>query len=122
MFIIIAWPISLLALGVLVYVFTEGSAYQRGYKSGYETGEIAGHKSGQDSGILAGYKSGDSDGYKRGLSDGEANGRALQSLHRETVSTLSAQSVQKAPRKFHKRATQGKKPNGNGRARRGVTP
>ena len=117
MFIIIAWPISLLTLGVLVYVFTEGSAYQRGYKSGYETGEIAGHKSGQDSGILAGYKSGDSDGYKRGLSDGEANGRALQSLHRETVSTLSAQSVQKAPRKFHKRAAQGKKPNGNVKGR-----
>ena len=113
MIIAIAWPISLLALGILVYVFTEGSAYQRGYKSGYETGEIAGHKSGQDSGILAGYKSGDSDGYKRGLSDGEANGRALQELHRQTVAKLSTPAAQaEKPAKASKPARIPKRGNG----------
>lgn len=112
MIIAIAWIISILLTALVVWLVNDSAAHQRGYKSGYDTGDTTGYKRG----YKCGYENGDAGGYERGRKDGVAAEQALQSLHRETIAALSTPPAAQKPPKFHKRAAEGKK--GNGRVRK----
>ena len=113
MIIAIAWPISILLAAFVVWLITDSAAYQRGYKSGYETGSADGRKAGYLNGELVGRKFGEASGYERGRQDGIESERAWHALHPQTTAELSTPAAQvEKPTKAPKRrnGAPGRKP------------
>ena len=104
MIIAIAWVVSILLAAFVVWLVTDSAAYQRGYKSGYETGSADGRKAGYLNGELVGRKFGEASGYERGRQDGIEAERSLQECRRQTVAKLSTPAAQaEKPAKAPKR-------------------
>lgn len=113
MIIAIAWVVSILITAFVVWLITDSASYQRGYKSGYETGSADGRKAGYLDGELVGRKFGEASGYERGRKDGIESEKALQALHRQTVdkpSTPAAQAEKPAKMSKRRNGAAGRKP------------